>query len=430
MIGGITSLFYKMGRRASLLAENGRGGLADSPLAFVQGLGRKLISPMTASARGPSALNQAMLGLIQQGRVLFFEETFDGNGRTCSTCHRADNNLTIDPAFIATLPANDPLFVAEFNPVLAKLESPTLMRLRGVILENKDGFDKPGVFRAPPPMINTALTGPYALSGEVPTVSQVTIGATKQHFTKNIGGDPDNIPRVTGVDFRLATQEELDAMEAFQLSTFVPQRQDFDLNRFLTTDAQRRGRELFFGAAKCSQCHGGTVLSDATDALVAALGEPRGGGKNLSFNTGVVNLPINFGDNGGFGPLPKIGVGEPENTRKFSTPSLFNVRNTAPFFHDNSVATLREAVAFYDSVQFNQSPSVGPVDLGGPHRPHQRPDRRHRRFSRGPGGPPEGGGYTACRLPIWHPGGRLLLGGGPGGAQGAAGQRGRGAHQL
>ena len=74
------------------------------------------------------------------GADLFFRETFDGNGRSCATCHRVENNYTIDAPFIATLPANDPLFIAEFNPVLANLERPQQMRARGLILENADGF--------------------------------------------------------------------------------------------------------------------------------------------------------------------------------------------------------------------------------------------------------------------------------------------------
>ena len=53
--------------------------------------------------------------LIAKGRDLFFNETFAGNGRTCGTCHREERNFTIDPAFIATLPKDDPLFVAEFH---------------------------------------------------------------------------------------------------------------------------------------------------------------------------------------------------------------------------------------------------------------------------------------------------------------------------
>ena len=62
------------------------------------------------------------------GADLFFRETFNGNGRSCTSCHRVENNYTIDPAFIATLPSNDPLFVAEFNSTLANLERPAQRR--------------------------------------------------------------------------------------------------------------------------------------------------------------------------------------------------------------------------------------------------------------------------------------------------------------
>jgi len=80
--------------------------------------------------------------LIAKGRDLFFNETFGGNGRTCGTCHRQEENLTITPEFIATLPKDDPLFVAEFVPALKEnFENPRLMREFGLIKENLDGFD-------------------------------------------------------------------------------------------------------------------------------------------------------------------------------------------------------------------------------------------------------------------------------------------------
>jgi hypothetical protein len=80
--------------------------------------------------------------LIEKGRQIFFNETFEGNGRTCGTCHPAENNFAIDPAFIASLPDDDPLFVAEFNPDLKEnFENPRLMREFGLIIENLDGFD-------------------------------------------------------------------------------------------------------------------------------------------------------------------------------------------------------------------------------------------------------------------------------------------------
>ena len=40
--------------------------------------------------------------LVARGERIFFEETFEGNGRTCGTCHRAEDNFGLTPAFIAT----------------------------------------------------------------------------------------------------------------------------------------------------------------------------------------------------------------------------------------------------------------------------------------------------------------------------------------
>src|SRR5215468_9771551 len=74
------------------------------------------------------------------GGDLFLRAPNNGNGRSCATCHPVAHNMTIDPAFIATLPSTNPLFVAETNPALAHLEIPAIQRQFGLILENVDGF--------------------------------------------------------------------------------------------------------------------------------------------------------------------------------------------------------------------------------------------------------------------------------------------------
>ena len=158
--------------------------------------------------------------MITQGRDLFNNEQFNGNGRTCATCHRENNNLTIDPEFIATLPPNDALFVAEFTPALAtNFENPVLMRKVGLILENVDGFSNPGVMRGVPhtlALIQNTLTpvGGGVDGTTIPpnertgwggdgapgtgTLREFAMGAVTQHFTKRLN-------RVPGVDFRLPT---------------------------------------------------------------------------------------------------------------------------------------------------------------------------------------------------------------------------------
>ncbi|HEY5602670.1 MAG TPA: hypothetical protein VIM41_06140, partial [Gammaproteobacteria bacterium] len=113
--------------------------------------GFQLISAAHASV--PTGFPDVFGDLVAQGEDLFFNEAFDGNGRSCGTCHPATNNFTIDPAFIATLPPDDPLFVAEFVPALIfgnpanldangrpqRFENPALMRSLGLIVENQDG---------------------------------------------------------------------------------------------------------------------------------------------------------------------------------------------------------------------------------------------------------------------------------------------------
>src|SRR5512142_773529 len=79
------------------------------------------------------------------GADIFFRETFNGNGRTCGSCHTVANNTTLDVPFITALhnsSPNDPLFVFETNTALSQLETGDL-RNAAAVLENLDGFDDP-----------------------------------------------------------------------------------------------------------------------------------------------------------------------------------------------------------------------------------------------------------------------------------------------
>ena len=294
--------------------------------------------------------------LIARGRNLFFEETFDGNGRTCGSCHPASNNFAIDPAFIATLPDDDPLFVAESNPDLAEnFENPTLMREVGLILENQDGFgDLPNDFnmRGVPhtlglPVSIDSRDGPRTgWSGDgAPgdgSLRSFATGAVIQHFTKTLG-------RVPGVDFRLPTSEELDAMEAFQFS--LGRQEELDLPLPLKGRIAARGQEIFsdLTLGKCSACHFNAGANGDPNIFGAGAG-------NLNFNTGVEDLPDQPADLTGELVPPDDGFGTPGNG-EFNTPSLVEAADTGPFFHNNSVETIEGAVAFYNGDAFNNSPA-------------------------------------------------------------------------
>jgi cytochrome c peroxidase len=355
-----------------------------------------------------------------QGRTLFTREHFRGNGRTCATCHvEGRDQFGLTPLTIVKLPKDDPLFVFEANVNLLKLDarsqpsdlrgritsgtgdtkvlegsgdtyliiggtnlsgtitdaegnhgvfqSLTLGNLngptpgngssrgledhellehgRGLILENIDGFARGEVFRASPHLLNLARTAPYGLSGEFSNLEDFSDGAVVQHF-------PKSLARVSGVDFRHPTREELEAITAFMVSISNPSTNRLDLDRLATTEAQKRGRSLFFGdEGRCSKCHSGPVLALSDGSLPGSTKDA-----NDNFNTGVANSLLDSSDVDNL-PTEPAGLVSRQSTRKFNTPSLFNIRLTAPFFHDGSAATLTDAVKFYDTEDFHNSPA-------------------------------------------------------------------------
>src|SRR5207244_1976918 len=63
---------------------------------------------LAACAQDPRVVAGLVTAQICAGADIFLRETFNGNGRTCGTCHPMGNNTTIDPAFVANLRATNP----------------------------------------------------------------------------------------------------------------------------------------------------------------------------------------------------------------------------------------------------------------------------------------------------------------------------------
>jgi mono/diheme cytochrome c family protein len=372
----------------------------------------EFLLPKLAHARGEAGRREleSLLGeQIAKGREIFLNETFNGNGRTCATCHRPDNNHTIDPKYIAKLPPDDPLFVAEYDPQLSQLENPKLLREFGLILANADGFDKPGVLRSVPSTLAlpTSITvehcpalHPNPKPGELPpkgefcededfvhalgwsgdgspgtgSLREFAVGAVIQHM-------PKTLARVKGADFRLPRDKELDALEAYMLS--LGRQEDIALERMTFTSPEvELGKKLFdtkenkcadgsaqnptcppqaplvLGAsANCNGCHANAGANSSTTLA------------NPTRDTGFENLPdqpARLADpdipvDGGFGQKPRNDCGPTHDQPcygdgRFNTPPLIEAADTAPFFHNHSAHTIEEAIALYTSDAFNSSP--------------------------------------------------------------------------
>lgn len=128
------------------------------------------------------------------------------------------------------------------------------------------------------------------------------------------GGDIKELTRVV-IDSILhgsATEEELDALAAYQLSLIVPANPWRNSDGSLTV-SQQKGKLIFEGQGKCSVCHSGEVLTGKFKIQIKKLN-------------------------------PKVDI-----------PSLRWIFATAPYFRDHSAVNLWNVVDYYsDSVTTDQ----------------------------------------------------------------------------
>jgi hypothetical protein len=237
------------------------------------------------------------------------------------------------------------------------------MRKFGLILENVDGFENPGVMRGVPHTLGLAVSmtvdpaddnvvrsdgsKPANATGwsadgapEDGSLRSFAIGAVRQHFTKTLN-------RKEGEDFRLPTKSELDALEAFQASLGRQEEIDLAAMNFSDpgtgTDDVNKGKDLFNGLGinrACSACH-------------INAGANNDEGFNRNFNTNTEKLtPRGRPRDAGFGHDPAE-TGEGFGDSRFNTTPLIEAADTPPFFHNNSAKTLEEATRFFTTTTFS-----------------------------------------------------------------------------
>jgi hypothetical protein len=113
------------------------------------------------------------------------------------------------------------------------------------------------------------------------------------------------------------------------------------------------------GAGKCNRCHqnAGANIN----------------GRNFNFNTGVEAfceigsaailrarlMGVWYGRKGGFSNIANADGSFGNGT--FNITGLVEAADTPPFFHNNAVDTIEEAVDFYTSNEFNNSPAGGVI---------------------------------------------------------------------
>ena len=351
-------------------------------------------------------LPQAELGTVPNGKKLFEKETFGGNGRTCQTCHSKHNGtLTLADvqAVLDKADPDDPLLIGDAldddGVGTSRIQTHGTIRMNIPLPPWLTMGDDPGathvtVFRGIPTTRNTPALDPVLMyDGRAATLRQQALDAIHDHTQNTFEPTPD----------------QLDAIAEFQQSDplFFS---SAELRRFAAggpppelpagiTPAEKRGRTFLVDApfnppskrGICALCHSGPMLNQVSQAHSDfSGGTPPPGVRFIGTGVTIVNQPNNpirtWVINDGINPVvtvrsPDVGLllnphpPSPPPTvipraffaNLFKIPTLWGIKDTAPYFHDNGAKTLRDAVAHYQRF-FNFTEAQDPVgsrSLGG-----------------------------------------------------------------
>ena len=323
-----------------------------------------------------------------EGRRLFRKETFGGNGRTCETCHSPGTG-TLSPEQVQERLANDPndpLFrhdglddgfsgtsrITEHATIRIQLPLPPNVRIAG-----DPSATSVVLLRGIPSTINTPALDPSSLMYDLRarTLEEQALGAIHDHAQNTIEPTVEELALIANFQRTDKRFFSSDALEAFALGgppPVLPEGQ---------TESQKRGRLMFVdsefqpGSTKgiCALCHSGPMLNRTNRFIPATgLGPPNTRFMDIGVSSrNILNLPVyTFLVDNGLGnvravttpdpgviltnprlpDMPPVTVRHPAFfTNMFKIPSLWNVRATAPYFHDNHAKTLEDVANFYES---------------------------------------------------------------------------------
>ena len=330
----------------------------------------------------------------REGRRLFNLETFGGNGRTCRTCHSvANGTLTLDQ--IAARFDDDPtgpLFrgdgtddgaghgtsrIRADGTILVSVPLPP-----GVTMAGDPGATAVTLRRGIPSTMNTPALDPVLMyDGRAPDLIEQARGAVQDHTAGGRAPTEDELALIA--DFQQTrTFFTSDALADFADGGPAPHLPPG------YTEAQKRGRRFFDDVPLappstrgiCAICHSGPMLNDSNgfnpipippffvpagtrfQSILSAELLPNGDpfqAFDVSQPDGTVatvvhpdpGFALTTGDFRGF-PFGNLG--------QFKIPSLWNVKHTAPYFHNSGAKTLDDVLDHYQQFFLIASPVVFP----------------------------------------------------------------------
>ena len=251
---------------------------------------------MDIPADNPLTAEKAALG-----RQLYFDHRISGDGsRSCYSCHVCEKGLT----------DGLPKAVGAFNKQLSR-SSPSMWNLGFHSLWYWDG-------RA------TTLEGQVAAAWKG---GNMGAGDTIDEKIAMLNATPGYSAQFQSVFGEAATVDNASAAIASYIRTIIGGNTPFDAwqagDESAVSDAAKRGYEVFQQAG-CNECHAAPLFT------------------NMVFHNVGIGYDAATGE---FDDVGRYKVSEADRDRgAFKTPTLRDIAQSAPSFHDGSVATLEEAV--------------------------------------------------------------------------------------
>ena len=248
---------------------------------------------------------------VRLGRWLFYDRRLSAdNSVACATCHRPEHAFS-EPTAVST----------GIGGQKGRRKAPSLVNQADPLLPHFFWDGRAGSLedQALGPIGNPIEMGmtdmPHALGDKISKIA-----GYKPYFRTAFGSD-----EITGE--RIA--KAIVAYEQTRMSgNSAWDRWRYDRDEKAVSEQVKQGHELFFGKAKCRQCHAGNNFTDS---------------KFHNLGIGWDPVAKQFSDEGRFV------VTKSESDRgAFKTPTLRDVTKHSPYLHDGSESSLREVVELYN----------------------------------------------------------------------------------
>ncbi len=299
-----------------------RGGL----MKAVTGLGLTcFVSTVLASEIGPLPSLEVDILKAELGKRLFFDNRLSGDaGISCASCHIPENGFSHPDALSPGYPGNEH-------------------------------------FRNSPTLINTAHKSIWNHDGRLGTnLNDVTRGMLTESYIMNMDmrimqerlkQDPLYVRMFKEAGYGEPSNGSVRKAIPEYLKTLTSRGSAFDNNKM--SHGAKRGMKLFTGKAGCVACHNGSNFSDSKahntgvpENLDVFL-DPMRHQAFLAYGIfmGLENLYNLKRDPGAHVQTHKA---DGSDMGKFMTPTLRELKYTAPYMHNGMIATLEEVVEFYN----------------------------------------------------------------------------------